>query len=324
MFYGQGDSSGQLTPAQLKDMYLNGKVRSTTLDNGESGYYDPATNTTYDSQGRPVVDKAGYGPDGTPFVGDALDPKNIVPGATATDSKGNKVPVGKNSTNGQYFYYDEATGEYVHSSPTGQRLDSNNQPVKDAQGNIITNNEGEGGKPGQSIVDYYNNNPPPQFNQQAIDDQINAAKQQRALQGGQDTRSLMALGANSGTNPDAVQANIGAMSADSNAQGAASDAKLRMQGELTKLQQETKWYDDKAQALQMQAAMEANKDQQAALFIQAQLAASAAASRQEDMMKLQIELSKPSVGEMIGGGFLSLLTGGLSGGLGRLIGGLGK
>jgi hypothetical protein len=90
-----------------------------------------------------------------------------------------------------------------------------------------------------------------------------------------------------------------------------------------KLQQETKWYDDKANALRMMAAAETDKSNQAALFIQAQLAASAAASRQEAMMKMQIELSKPSVGEMIGGGFLGLLTGGLSGGLGRLIGGLG-
>ena len=146
--------------------------------------------------------------------------------------------------------------------------------------------------PMQGLVDYYNNNPPPQFNQQAIEDQINAAKQQRAIQGGQDSRSLMALAANSGTNPDAAQANLGQMSAESNAQGAASDAKIRMQGELTKLQQETKWYDDKANALRMMAAAETDKSNQAALFIQAQLAASAAASRQEAMMKMQIELSK--------------------------------
>lgn len=305
------------------------QTHGITLNDGTPGWYDPVTHTTYKSDGKGgatvVVDKAGYSEDGTPDIGDPTDPANFY---NALDGKGNPVrgPHGeqifRNPKNGALFYYDPNGRGYVRVGPDGVEVDfKTGAPIQSA---IAENN----GKPApanpiQGMVDYYNNNPPPQFNQQAIEDQINAAKQQRAIQGGQDSRSLMALAANSGTNPDAAQANLGQMSAESNAQGAASDAKIRMQGELTKLQQETKWYDDKANALRMMAAAETDKSNQAALFIQAQLAASAAASRQEAMMKMQIELSKPSVGEMIGGGFLGLLTGGLSGGLGRLIGGLG-
>lgn len=305
------------------------QTHGITLNDGTPGWYDPVTHTTYKSDGKGgatiVTDKKGYAEDGTPFVGDPSNPANFY---NALDGNGNPVrgPHGeqifRNPDNGALFYYDPNGRGYVRVGPDGVEVDfKTGAPIQSA---IAENNaKPTPANPMQGMVDYYNNNPPPQFNQQAIEDQINAAKQQRAIQGGQDSRSLMALAANSGTNPDAAQANLGQMSAESNAQGAASDAKIRMQGELTKLQQETKWYDDKANALRMMAAAETDKSNQAALFIQAQLAASAAASRQEAMMKMQIELSKPSVGEMIGGGFLGLLTGGLSGGLGRLIGGLG-
>lgn len=305
------------------------RTHEIVLNDGTPGWYDPDSNTTYKADGKGgatvVVDKAGYSEDGTPDIGDPTDPANFY---NALDGKGNPIrgPHGeqifRNPKNGALFYYDPNGRGYVRVGPDGVEVDfKTGAPIQSA---IAENNaKPTPANPMQGMVDYYNNNPPPQFNQQAIEDQINAAKQQRAIQGGQDSRSLMALAANSGTNPDAAQANLGQMSAESNAQGAASDAKIRMQGELTKLQQETKWYDDKANALRMMAAAETDKSNQAALFIQAQLAASAAASRQEAMMKMQIELSKPSVGEMIGGGFLGLLTGGLSGGLGRLIGGLG-
>lgn len=326
MFYGQADTSGRLTPAQLKAMYLDGKLQSATLDSGEQGYYDPATHTTYNSKGEPVIDKKGYSEDGTPYFGDVTDPANFY---SALDGNGNPIrgphgeQISRNPDNGVLSYYDTTTKGYVRVGPDGVPVDlKTGAPIPGA--NAANNEKPAPTNPMQSVVDYYNNNPPPQFNQQAIDDQVNAAKQQRAIQGGQDSRSLMALAANSGTNPDAAQANLGQMSAETNAQGAASDAKLRMQGELTKLQQETKWYDDKANALRLQAAAETDKSAQASMFIMAQMAASAAASRQEDMMKMQIELSKPSVGEMIGGGFLGLLTGGLSSGLGRLIGGFGS
>lgn len=305
------------------------RTHEIELNDGTPGWYDPDSNTTYKADGKGgatvVVDKAGYSEDGTPDIGDPTDPANFY---NALDGNGKPIrgphgeQITRNPKNGALFYYDPNGRGYVRVGPDGVEVDfKTGAPIQSA----IAENNGKPApaNPMQGLVDYYNNNPPPQFNQQAIDDQINAAKQQRAIQGGQDSRSLMALAANSGTNPDAAQANLGQMSADSNAQGAASDAKIRMQGELTKLQQETKWYDDKANALRMMAAAETDKSNQAALFIQAQLAASAAASRQEDMMKMQIELSKPSVGEMIGGGFLRLLTGGLSGGLGRLIGGLG-
>lgn len=319
---GRGDMS-------TKPEGSSAQTHGITLNDGTPGWYDPVTHTTYKSDGKGgamiVTDKKGYAEDGTPFVGDPSNPANFY---NALDGNGNPVrgPHGeqifRNPDNGALFYYDPNGRGYVRVGPDGVEVDfKTGAPIQSA----IAENNGKPApaNPMQGMVDYYNNNPPPQFNQQAIEDQINAAKQQRAIQGGQDSRSLMALAANSGTNPDAAQANLGQMSAESNAQGAASDAKIRMQGELTKLQQETKWYDDKANALRMMAAAETDKSNQAALFIQAQLAASAAASRQEAMMKMQIELSKPSVGEMIGGGFLGLLTGGLSGGLGRLIGGLG-
>ncbi len=319
---GRGDMS-------TKPEGSSAQTHGITLNDGTPGWYDPVTHTTYKSDGKGgatiVTDKKGYAEDGTPFVGDPSNPANFY---NALDGNGNPVrgPHGeqifRNPDNGALFYYDPNGRGYVRVGPDGVEVDfKTGAPIQSA---IAENNaKPTPANPMQGMVDYYNNNPPPQFNQQAIEDQINAAKQQRAIQGGQDSRSLMALAANSGTNPDAAQANLGQMSAESNAQGAASDAKIRMQGELTKLQQETKWYDDKANALRMMAAAETDKSNQAALFIQAQLAASAAASRQEAMMKMQIELSKPSVGEMIGGGFLGLLTGGLSGGLGRLIGGLG-
>lgn len=321
---GAGKADGSTKPEGT-----SAQTHGITLDDGTPGWYDPVSNTTYRSDGKGgatiVTDKKGYREDGTPYVGDPTNPANFY---NALDGNGNPIrgpngeQITRNPDNGALFYYDKNGRGYVRVGPDGVEVD--NKTGAPIQGAIAANNaKPDPANPMQSVVDYYNNNPPPQFNQQAIDDQVNAAKQQRAIQGGQDSRSLMALAANSGTNPDAAQANLGQMSAETNAQGAASDAKLRMQGELTKLQQETKWYDDKANALRLQAAAETDKSAQASMFIMAQMAASAAASRQEDMMKMQIELSKPSVGEMIGGGFLGLLTGGLSGGLGRILGGLG-
>lgn len=155
-----------------------------------------------------------------------------------------------------------------------------------------------------------------------INDYVNKQHQRNAYE---EARSLSAMMAGSGgLSPESFMGRSADVSQAYGTQGAADEAKTRLQLQMNNLQAEMQQSQAKMQAMAM-AAQNAQSKEQRQWALDAQYAMQKKqAQLQQQMMQFQAELTRPDFGDVIGGAFTNVLGGGLNlltmGGLGKLFG----
>lgn len=155
-----------------------------------------------------------------------------------------------------------------------------------------------------------------------INDYVNKQHQRNAYE---EARSLSAMMAGSGgLSPESFMGRSADVSQAYGTQGAADEAKTRLQLQMNNLQAEMEQSRAKMQAMAM-AAQNAQSKEQRQWALDAQYAMQKKqAQLQQQMMQFQAELTKPDFGDVMGGMFTNVLGGGLNlltmGGLGKLFG----
>jgi hypothetical protein len=155
-----------------------------------------------------------------------------------------------------------------------------------------------------------------------INDYVNKQHQRNAYE---EARSLSAMMAGSGgVSPESFMGRSADVSQAYGTQGAADEAKTRLQLQMNNLQAEMQQSQAKMQAMAM-AAQNAQSKEQRQWALDAQYAMQKKqAQLQQQMMQFQAELTKPDFGDVMGGMFTNVLGGGLNlltmGGLGKLFG----
>lgn len=286
--------------ATYRDIITNGQQYTDSEGHPAIKYQGNSYRVNGDGTLTAIVDKPGYNEDGTEQIGDPVQDRY------GTTSDGRIIIYNKETG---HFHVEDGKGGYVRSDAHGNPLDAN--------GAVSSNSQTD--QAGNALADYQkwlDTNKTPTLDQSKIDNLVNAERQQRAIQGGQDARSILALGANSGTNPDVTQSALSSASAQTNAAGAASDAKLQLQGEMTNLQASQDYWNQRAQAALMaynKVTNQADKDRalQEMLLVNMQ-----AQANKEALMRLDHQLSTMDVGSVIASGLFGLAghaLGGLAG-----------
>ena len=275
-----------------REQIATGQWKHITTPDGKQGYYDPVTHTTYRDDGNGnltvIMDKKGYNEDGSEQVG--ASPENQV--GVTSDGR----PIYRNPDTGHYWTYD-GKGGYTPSDMMGNAIGPDGKVTQAP----------DAGKSALDTYDQYvKNNPPPQFDQSKIDNLVQAQRNQRALQGGQDARSILALGANSGVNPDVTQAALSGSSAQLNAQGAQQDAKLQLQGEMTKLQTAQDYWNQRAEAAKMALSYALSQNDKDRALREMILAETQGNANKKQLMAYQHQLDTMDIGSVIASGLFGL------------------
>lgn len=155
-----------------------------------------------------------------------------------------------------------------------------------------------------------------------INDYVNKQHQRNAYEEARSISSMMA--GSGGVSPESFMGRSADVSQAYGTQGAADEAKTRLQLQMNNLQAEMAQSQAKMQAMAM-AAQNAQSKEQRQWALDAQYAMQKKqATLQKQMMQFQAELMKPDFGDVIGGMFTNILGGGLNlatmGGLGKLFG----
>lgn len=294
---------------------LGGQVTSADID-GVEGYYDPATKTTYKSDGQGgfvvVVDKQGYGENGAPFTGDAMD--------HPTTAKGpNGETIGQNSQNGTYWYLDQS-GNAVQTNARGQPLNGQGGVQTDAEGNPIQGGgKTQDEKDWQSSIEKLLGEQAPQMSDGDIQGSIDADRKRQAYEQSQAIALQMGLSGN--MSAEQFGSNIGRTATEFGTQGAQREAATRLQLKMQNIQAQMTQYQNKVQTLRDMAARADSKENRDYAFAAAATVESRQMAMQMEYAKFQRELNKMSFGEGLLSVFSGILGGAANAGISRLIGG---
>ncbi len=296
---------------------LGGQAVHGEVDGMES-YYDPKTGTTYKSDGKDpptwtvVVDKAGFGQDGRPYVGTNHTPAVDPAGNPVTGPNGE--PVGQNPTNKTYWYQDQKTKAWVQTDARGNPVGENGQPTGQDGGGQSSEQERWDG-----ILKQLLDEQAPQQSEGDIQGVVDADRKRQAYEQSQAIALQMGLSGN--MSAEQFGSNIGRTATEFGTQGAQREAATRLELKMQNIKSQMEQYQNKVQTLRSMAAQQADKEMAGRAFAAAAAVESRQMAMQMEYAKFQRELNKMSFGEGLLSVFSGILGGAANAGISRLIGG---
>lgn len=302
---------------------LGGQAVHGEVDGMES-YYDPKTGTTYKSDGGDpptwtvVVDKKGYGADGKPFTGDAMEHPAVGPDGNPVRGPHGE-PVGQNSENHTYWYLDEG-GNAIQVNAQGQPLDGGGKVQVGADGKPVAGGgqSTEGAKWDKIVQDLLNEQAPQQ-SEADIQGVIDADRKRQAYEQSQAIALQMGLSGNMSS--EQFGSNLGKTATEFGTQGAQREAATRLQLKMQNIEGQMQQYQNKVQTLRNMAAQQSDKEMAGRAFAAAAAVESRQMAMQMEYAKFQRELNKMNFGEGLLSVFSGILGGAANAGISRLIGG---